>query len=143
VCSSDLGLGPTGSTTWLPEFLPAPVAKALAEMDLPALERVRDDLVRAIETGASSVSLGDVDLPASPEVLKSIEARIDARRAEAEEPLPGAIEGEEGEKPAKGGAPIILETEDNFFELHWRPETPPRIEAIATVLPTSVTTPLK
>jgi hypothetical protein len=126
----------TGSgTTWLPEVFAADVARQIAELPVERLETLAQDLERAIAAGEVSVAAGDVQVPARPEALAAVQGEIIARRGQPE-PTEAALQ-----EHAPG--PLVLQTADNFEELHWRPATPPRSAVLPLRLPHTLRTPLK
>lgn len=71
-----------------------------------------------MERGEDSVPLGDLALPAQPEMARMIDAQI----AQAEESEPEHKEKE----PEEFSSPVVLATEVNFDELRWQSELSPR-----------------
>ncbi|TCP38802.1 DEAD/DEAH box helicase [Rhodovulum marinum] len=133
-----LDLFESSGTTWLPEVFTFEVARQISALPVEGLESLAADLAQAIEAGTESVPSGDVQVPATPETLAAVQGQIAARRAEG-----GAGDIADAEPEEGPSGPLVLQTADNFEELHWRPTTPPRTPAIPLRLPQSLVTPLK
>ncbi|ETD86669.1 DEAD/DEAH box helicase [Rhodobacter capsulatus] len=121
-------------TTWLPEVFSADVARHVAALPIGRLETLARDLERAIAAGEPGVAAGEVQVPARPETLAAVKGEI-AARGRAPEPTA------EPQGPSPG--PLVLQTADNFEDLHWRPATPPRAAILPLRLPHALRTALK
>lgn len=130
-------------TTWLPESFGAEIAKRLSGLSKKELEIVGDNLRTAIASGVESVPHGDVQLPATPELLNAVEARISS--SVPDDTLTGEPEQPRQEERGSGGkaGPIILETINNIEDVGWRPGVHTRYSALSDQVPHTITTPLK
>lgn len=135
----DLSLVESSGTTWLPELFSAEVRSRLEALPNEALAQLGERLRQAIDTGQEHVTQGDLQLPAHPEVLQAVELRLKERSAPPQE----EPEDDDTAPEDLPSGPVVLRTEDNFEEVHWRPATPPRTAAAPLRLPRTITTPLK
>lgn len=127
----------SSGTTWLPELFAGHVAEALDRMAAPELATLRDRIREAVDQGDGTVEIGEHRMPATPETLNAVEARL--RRMDlGEQPEPTGLSDE-----ASTDGPIILETEENFEAVHWRPERTPRMPSPPLDHPSGIRTALK
>lgn len=130
-----------GATTWLPEIFSAEVKRKINVMPADDLGHLMRAIEMAIETGEESVTESGVHLPATEEVLRAVQAEIEHRGMQEALDEVSVDPGREEESAQAG--PAILQTEDNFEEVHWRPELKPRGEIAQIVLPRQVKTALR
>ncbi|NKJ36847.1 DEAD/DEAH box helicase [Rhizobium sp. SG570] len=129
----DMGSG----STWLPEGFSKRLQAALANMPTSRLISLRDEVRADVSAGRVSTPLGDLDIPARPEMVKLLDDRISER-----EELPQAPEPEE-EAAERAKGPFVLATEVNFDDLNWHAKLVPRAAAISPTVPQSIRTSLK
>ncbi len=125
-------------TTWMPEMFPEAVLQRLDKMTLDELQGLRDEVAKAVLTGARSVKVEGETIPATSETLQVLDGRIEERRSEVLE----KVEDDAAETDEPSGK-LVLETADNFEEVHWRPSHPPRHTAQPVVVPPTIKTALK
>lgn len=125
--------GTAGGGTWMPEDFARKLTEYLAGRSKPELERLRTEVSSAIADGQDSVISHGVEIPARPETLKTIDARLAAGDA----PDDG-----DDEAPLEQGGPVVLESKSNLRELQWFAELKPR-KVLSRTMPPLVRTPLK
>ena len=111
----------SSGTTWLPEIFTQKTREYLQELETSQLEKIRDEVVEAIDTGLDSISNNGVHIPATDEAHKSLQGLISSRF----EDVGDEQEKTDDEKPVKSG-PIILVTEDNTDKLGYQAKITPR-----------------
>ncbi|HET7347960.1 MAG TPA: DEAD/DEAH box helicase, partial [Acidobacteriaceae bacterium] len=136
-----LDLLESSSTTWLPEYFAPAVRDAVDRMDSAALEQLEREIGEAVAAGRDAVQIAGEPVPASSETLSAIGLQREAR-ARDEAAAGHEQEAREESNSDAGQAPIIIDTKDNFEEVHWRPERGPRTPRI-TRERTGVATALK
>ncbi|KQS63849.1 hypothetical protein ASG39_14690 [Rhizobium sp. Leaf371] len=124
-------------TTWLPEEFSRKLGEALGAMPRSDLEALRERVSSAIEQEKSAVELGELSIPARPEMLSVIDNHLSA-----------AAENDDGdnvdEKTDEGKrGPVVLDTAVNFEEVSWHAKLTPRSATASSGIPTSIRTPLK
>ncbi len=128
----------TGTTTWLPEVFPPPLAEKLREMPSVQLELVREELAAAVDKGDPSLlDIAGVPVEPSQEHVEAIDAMLKAR-IESE----GNTPCEEKSEP-KDKKRLILDTLENSEELQWRAQFQPRAGALSAEIPEAITSTLK
>ena len=135
----NLDMPSTGHTVWLPETFDATAAEALQDMDSRALEHLASEIRKAIEEGRETVRAGDAELPANEATLQAVEA-LRQNRAQAEEETG---ETHEADQDDRSEGPLILDTEENFSNLHWLPQFKPRPWVLTHGVSSGVFTTLK
>lgn len=132
----EMSTGP--HTTWLPEVF-REAAEALRGMDAQALDRLAEQVRKAIREGRETVVVAGVALPANRASLEGIEFL----RRTREESDAGVGEGEKEDQPDADKGPVILDTKQNFSDLEWQPDLTPRDGRFAEGVPAGVVTELK
>ena len=127
------GPATNGSTTWLPEDFGRRFAELLAGQSPQELEVLRGRVSDAIGSGQSSIAVDGLEVPARPETLNTIDLRIAAGGAAADEP----------DGPEEPTRPIVLETVTNEAELRWIANLKPRDWAASADRPDAIRTALK
>ena len=127
-----LDLFESSGTTWLPEYFAPAVREAVARMDSAALEALEREVGESVLAGRETVEIAGEPVPASSETLRAVQLQREAR---AREEAATRVDPQVGDKADAADAdvrdgPIIIETKDNFEELHWRPERGPRTARI-------------
>ncbi len=132
-----------GVTTWLPEVFSEEVRRKIEVMPSDDLGYLVQAVQSAIQNGDESVTESGVHVPATKEVLKAVEAEIHRRQSEEDgtEDEGGEESGSEGEDVNTG--PAVLQTEDNFDEVHWRPDLKSRTQTTDAAVPSAILTPLR
>ena len=131
----------TGSgTTWLPEAFPEAAAEKIEAMPPEQVERLIEQVDRAIAAGEDTVRVDDADLPATPTTRAALEQRLEAIRTPEDPDQEPATEEQEAD--AQGGR-IILDTVDNLEELSWAAKLTPRTRRAPDALPDVVKSTLK
>jgi len=126
--------GPSGDgTTWMPEDFARRFADYLDEQSGDALEKLHRDVSAAIEAGEASVERDGIEIPARPETLTTISARLE-RMAE--------VDVRDEPEPADKPGPIVLDPKSNLRELQWFAALKPR-RVVNRAPPALVRTPLK
>ena len=108
-------------------------------MDNKALEHLADEVQQAMVEGRATVQTGDVELPASEATLRVIQALRQGRMGDDEIIEKGDVEDEDDQT----SGPLILDTQENFSNLHWLPKVTPRSGSLAHGIPSGVITTLK
>ena len=119
-------------STWMPEDFARRLAEYLDAQSQDSLEELRREVSAAISVGQDSVERKGLEIPARPETLNTISARL-RRTAGAED--------DDDVEPHETG-PIVLESKSNLHELQWFADLKPRRITNPT-LPALVKTPLK
>ncbi|MBY5478303.1 DEAD/DEAH box helicase [Rhizobium leguminosarum] len=130
-----LDIAEPSGTTWLPEEFSRKLGEILGAMPREELSDLRERVASAIEQEQAAVEVGELSLPARPEMLSVIEERLSAIIAEGEKADSAVSE------PKRG--PIVLETAVNFEELSWYAKLTPRSAALGSDIPPAIKTPLK
>jgi len=130
-----------GTTTWLPEVFSAEVRQKIDTMPADDLGHLAHAIETAIDTGKESVMESGIRLPATKEVLRAVQAEIE-RRTDTDAAGDTATQPAD-DTDAEPTGPAILQTEDNFDDVHWRPELRPRGEIGAVEVPALVKTALR
>ncbi|EDP63208.1 hypothetical protein BAL199_30562 [alpha proteobacterium BAL199] len=129
-------------TTWLPEYFTDLVVQALSRMTGQALADLCGAVHDAMTSGKETVDVAGQALPATSETLRALQVRQEMRaREEQEQPTPTSNDQPDDCAPTKG--PVIIETKDNFEDLHWRPKRGQRISQIDLSAPSGIATSLK
>lgn len=130
-----------GDTAWLPEEIPDALLSILNGMDSDNLQKMCDDLRKAINSGEKEIHLGTEPVEASEQILGALEKRIaELNTAEQDQ---GSGTAQDDDKTKLHPETIILNTKDNFDSLGWRPELTQRETFIAPQLPEAINTPLR
>jgi len=124
--------GGEGATTWMPEDFARRLAELLDGLDQQSLEDLHREVAAAIEAGQVSVQRDGLEVPARPETLSTIFARLD-RDVQGED--------DDGDLPGASG-PVVLESKSNLKDLQWFAKLKPRHVANRS-LPPLIKTPLK
>ena len=127
----ELDLPGAQSTGWLPENFDAAAAEALECMDEHALADLANQVRNAVAEGRETVVVDEIELPANQASLDAIESLMRSRK-DAEEQAGMEADG-----------PVILDTEENFSDLRWRPDLNPREGRLAAGVPAGIVTSLK
>ena len=138
----EIGLSDSETTTWMSlEFTEedAKSIEAIEAMDNEALTSLQEKLATAFEEGAKDISVGDVDIAVSKNMLDLVEGLIEKNKAKDEEQT--ETKGDESDE--KPYAPIILDTKSNLATLKWQPEWTSRGESLPSGVPDGITTTLK
>ncbi|MBY5361191.1 DEAD/DEAH box helicase [Rhizobium leguminosarum] len=130
-----LDISEGSGTTWMPEEFARKLGEVLGTMPRDELEALRERVSDAITAEQPSVELGDLSLPARPEMLTLINNRIDAK--DVAEPQ------EESRAPELKHGPMVLDTAVNFEELSWHAKLKTRNLATGFNIPQDIKTPLK
>ncbi len=126
----------TGSgTAWLPEEFAQILKEALAPLGHRELTSLRDQVIDGIAAGEKHVNFDAIELPARPETVALLNGKI------AEKEITGSDDPEQ--LPPSPGAPLVLDTKDNFEDLKWQAGLRPRQSVIPVAVPPAILTPLK
>ena len=131
----DLGKFEGSGTTWLPEQFGRQIAEALSNCTTDQLEGLRMELEQAIEREQKAVPLGDLDLPARPEMVATVGAHLSARANQS------GSDSRDADRPERG--PIVLDGKENIDDVEWSAKIQPRQARVPAALPASIRTPLK
>lgn len=130
----------TGSgTTWLPEAFTGAAAAIVEALAPDQVQRLIQRLDDAIAAGEKTVSVNDIDIPATPSILAALEQRLEAILNQ--EQLENRTVVEEEIDPRIG--PIILDTAGNLEDLTWSAKISPRTKLAPTAIPKVVKSALK
>lgn len=124
------GIAAGGS--WMPEDFGRKLKEFLGGQTKPELERLREEVSEAIAMGQDNIVRDGLTIPARPETLQTIDARL-----AGDEPT-----DVEADEPPGSTGPIVLDSKSNLRELQWFAELRPR-KGISRSLPSLVRTPLK
>jgi len=125
--------GTTGGGTWMPEDFGRKLTEYLGDRSKAELGQLRTDVAEAIANGQYSVVREGIDIPARPETLRTIDAKLASDDALVDTPH---------EVPSDSDGPVVLDSKSNLRELEWFAELKPR-RAVSRILPSLVRTPLK
>ena len=125
-------------TTWLPEGFGA-AAEALQAMDDQALDRLAEEIGRAVAEGRETAVVDGVEFSANAASLEGIET---LKRTREQDDSRSGESAREDQSDTSGG-PVILETKQNFSDLEWQPKFSPRDGQFAESVPAGVVTALK
>lgn len=120
-------------STWMPEDFARKLAEYLDGQSQESLEELHRDVSSAIEAGQASVERDGIEIPARPETLTTISARLERIAEHGDH--------DEGD-PNDDRGPIVLESKSNLQELQWLADLKPR-RISNSALPTLIKTPLK
>lgn len=133
----DLGAFEGSGTTWLPEQFARQIAEALGRCSTVELESLRKDVEQAIEQGRDAVALDEIELPARPEMVATIDNHIASRATT--EPDRDDKKGE----PSERTGPYVLDGKSNFDDIEWAAQFKNRQSLIPATVPAAIRTPLK
>jgi len=122
-------------TTWLPEEFSRKLGEALGAMPRSELEALRERVSSAIEEEKSAIELGELSIPARPEMLSVIDNHLSAAIDNDDNDGDKADEGKRG--------PVVLDTAVNFEDVSWHAKLTPRTATSGSGIPVSIRTPLK
>lgn len=132
------------ATTWLPEIFSAETREKISLLPSADLTDLADAVETALETGQDSVSIAGVHVQVSKEVHSALKAEV-RRRLEDD-----TSEAEAKDKPTEADqntgeitGPAVLVTQDNYDDVHWRPDLKPRNRSVDRSLPSSIRTALR
>lgn len=129
------------STTWLPEAFTGEAARIIEGMSPERVNALIDDISTAIETGASSVDVEGLQIPATPVTRAALEQRVQTLKnslpADQREPVTSTG------APRTTGGPVILDTAENLQELRWSSKVIPRMRLAPDTLPDVVKAEMK
>jgi len=108
--------GGKSGTTWLPEDFGRRFAAFLNEQSIDALESLKREVVAAIDAGQLSVVRNNIEIPARPETLNTIDAKLE--RTDALD--------RDDEPRGQDAGPMVLASKSNLRELEWFAELKPR-----------------
>ncbi len=126
----------SSGTNWLPEEFARKLGEVLSAMSTDRLQELRGEVAEAIKRDQSEVHVGDLALPARPEMLSLIDGKLNSTIQDT------AQEEEEDGQLSKRG-PLVLETAVNFEELSWHAKLKPRQSVVGFAVPEIIKTPLK
>ena len=126
-------------TTWLPEEFTSTAIEKIKAMKLKEIERLLEQVNKAIESGKTEVTIEGTEIPATPTTRSALVQLIQDIRDSSET-------GDERSDPEGSNlqnGPIILDTADNIEDLSWTTSLRPRPLHTSETLPEVVTADLK
>lgn len=133
----DLGGFESSGTTWLPEEFVRKITEVFDRRSTSELESLRSDVKQAIEQGQDAICVDNINLPARPETVATIDAHLAKRRMEGD-----VDEKRQGEGVERKG-PYVLDGKKNFDDLEWSSKLQPRGALMPAIVPETIRTPLK
>ena len=104
-------------STWMPEDFARKLAEYLDGQNQESLAQLHRDVTSAIEAGHSSIEREGIEIPARPETLTTISARLDRMTEPADD---------DDAQPIVEQGPIVLASKSNLRELQWYADLKPR-----------------
>lgn len=133
-----IDIDPSGSSSWLPEVFTDKVAETIRTMPWADVESLHETMSRAFEAGQATVDIGGDAVTITPQTIAAVKAELLRRDLEKSN-----VESTDEEFEDLENRPKVLDTENNFETVAWRPKNGPRMVRVSEDLPKEIRTPLK
>lgn len=134
----NLGGFESSGTTWLPEHFARQIAKVLGKLSMDDLQSVRKDIEQAVHQGQTEVQVGEVKLPASSDMLITIDSYLENKHNYGD-----YTDTDKKEEQQKKTGTYVLDGKRNIDDIEWTLKFNPRKALISNALPGTIRTRLK